>query len=57
MVYAKRESNSYYILKDKSKTHTMLYFHGNSGNIGTRMPFYKSLTNFNHINILAIDYR
>ena len=36
---------------------TLIYFHGNAGNIGLRMPNYKELHARCGVNIFAIDYR
>ena len=36
---------------------TIIYFHGNAGNIGTRLPYFKALFDRVCVNILAIDYR
>ena len=36
---------------------TLLYFHGNAGNIGFRNPLYKLLWDAVPVNILAVDYR
>ena len=36
---------------------TIICFHGNAGNIGFRLPLYRTLFNLLGCNILAIDYR
>ena len=36
---------------------TLIYFHGNAGNIGMRLKFYKDLHDQAGCNILAVDYR
>lgn len=36
---------------------TMLYFHGNAGNIGTRLPLVTQLYKQNRVNVLAVEYR
>lgn len=44
---------------DNTKTHpaTFIYFHGNAGNIGNRMPLFYELWKHLKVNILAVDYR
>ncbi|GBG27155.1 Monoacylglycerol lipase ABHD12 [Hondaea fermentalgiana] len=36
---------------------TLIYFHGNAGNVANRLPFYASLHEELKVNILAVDYR
>jgi len=36
---------------------TLVYFHGNAGNIGLRMPNYKELYQRCKVNIFAVEYR
>ncbi|MDC3321059.1 alpha/beta hydrolase [bacterium] len=36
---------------------TLLYFHGNAGNIGLRMPNYRELVNRCKANVFAVEYR
>jgi hypothetical protein len=36
---------------------TLLFFHGNAGNIGYRLPLLKELYNKGNVNIFAVDYR
>ena len=38
-------------------TYTLLYFHGNAGNIGMRLPLLQQLREHADYNILALDYR
>ena len=35
----------------------VIYFHGNAGNIGNRLPFYYNMYAHLRVNILAVDYR
>ena len=34
-----------------------MYFHGNAGNIGTRLPYFKAMFDQLKVNILAVEYR
>ena len=36
---------------------TVVFFHGNAGNIGYRLPLLKELYHKGSMNILAVDYR
>ena len=36
---------------------TVIYFHGNAGNIGTRLPYFNQIMTELDCNILAVDYR
>jgi len=36
---------------------TVIYFHGNAGNISNRLPFYHELWEKLHVNIIAAEYR
>ena len=38
-------------------TYTLLYFHGNAGNIGMRLPLINQLRENTDVNILVVDYR
>ena len=52
--------HSYFILQPKPQrktAYTLLFFHGNAGNIGHRLPNAKELFNELQINILLIEYR
>lgn len=40
-----------------NKAFTILYFHGNAGNVGSRLPFYANMHNKLLCNVLAVDYR
>ena len=42
---------------DSKNAPTLLYFHGNAGNIGLRMPNYKELVNRCKANVFAVEYR
>eukprot|EP00456_Euglypha_rotunda_P093490 TRINITY_DN9872_c0_g1_i16.p1 TRINITY_DN9872_c0_g1~~TRINITY_DN9872_c0_g1_i16.p1 ORF type:complete len:288 (+),score=12.85 TRINITY_DN9872_c0_g1_i16:136-999(+) len=42
---------------EKSSCPTIIFFHGNAGNIGFRLPFAKSLYWRTAANILMVDYR
>jgi pimeloyl-ACP methyl ester carboxylesterase len=36
---------------------TVMYFHGNAGNIGMRLPMYKDLVELCKCNVMAVEYR
>jgi len=36
---------------------TILYFHGNAGNVSNRLPYYHELWKETEVNLLAVDYR
>ena len=38
-------------------TYTVIYFHGNAGNVGFRLPLLKEMYSRSNVNILAVDYR
>ena len=42
---------------DSKNAPTLLYFHGNAGNIGLRMPNYKELVQRCKANVFAVEYR
>mmetsp|Transcript_13028 Transcript_13028/g.25302 ORF Transcript_13028/g.25302 Transcript_13028/m.25302 type:complete len:360 (-) Transcript_13028:468-1547(-) len=42
---------------ENRKASTLIYFHGNAGNIENRLPYYASLYDTVKVNILAVDYR
>ena len=42
---------------EAEKRTTVLYFHGNAGNIGLRLPLLEDLYKRLGVNILAVDYR
>lgn len=42
---------------DRYRRPTLLYFHGNAGNVGFRLPLFKELFFQSKVNILAVDYR
>lgn len=42
---------------EMNKRYTILYFHGNASNIGSRLPFYAELFTQLDVNILTVDYR
>lgn len=39
------------------KAPTIIFFHGNAGNLGLRLPFLKKLSNVTDFNIFAVSYR
>jgi fermentation-respiration switch protein FrsA (DUF1100 family) len=43
--------------RNRAARATMVYFHGNAGNIGNRLPYYHDLWRHARVNILAVDYR
>lgn len=53
--------NAWFIGQDdkelRSNCYTVLYFHGNAGNIGTRLPYVKQLYDDMKVNTLLVDYR
>lgn len=42
---------------DRYRRPTLVYFHGNAGNVGFRLPLLKELFFRTKVNILAVDYR
>ena len=42
---------------DKATAPTLVYFHGNAGNIGVRLPMLADLWKRCGVNVLAVDYR
>ena len=36
---------------------TVMYFHGNAGNIGMRLPLYNDMCNRCKVNVMAVEYR
>jgi len=49
--------HSWLILAQDPKAPTIVFFHGNAGNIGLRLPNAKRMFNHLHANILLVDYR
>jgi len=47
----------YWNVSDNSQCPTILMFHGNAGNIGTRLPNAKYLYQLTGSNVLLVDYR
>ncbi|KAF7456083.1 phospholipase/carboxylesterase [Cryptosporidium felis] len=41
----------------QKKVPTIIYFHGNAGNIGHRLPQFSELYDFTGVNIFAVSYR
>jgi fermentation-respiration switch protein FrsA (DUF1100 family) len=44
-------------IKKKDSQRIVVYFHGNAGNIGTRLPFVESLLNRTNSDVIMVGYR